>query len=93
MGAAAVRSNSSHGLVVFQFESYCLMAPPSRRGRRADQTNATLPQNRRGGGGQTTVSDLPGCALLKVARHSLCRAQPPLLEGGVDRTIILKLNN
>src|SRR5688572_1441262 len=30
-------------------------APPARRGRCADQANATLPLNRRAGGGQTPV--------------------------------------
>jgi hypothetical protein len=53
--------------------------------RRSNEWIATS-SNRRGRGGQTLVSlwevfDLPRCALFKVAIHSSCRAQRPLLEG------------
>ena len=63
------------------------MTPPGRRGRRDDQIDATLPHEIGAAGevrhSTSQDSDLPGCAVAKVARHFINTAQPPLLPGGV----------
>jgi hypothetical protein len=60
--------------------------PSLKEGRRADQTNATLPYEIGAAGRSDSVplkdSDLPGYAVAKVARHLISTAQPPLLQGG-----------
>jgi hypothetical protein len=56
-----------------------LYAPPSRRGGRADQANVTLPKFGAAGEVEALLqqdSDLPRCALTKVACH--------FLEGRID---------
>ena len=59
--------------------------PSLEEGRRADLINAALLLKSARRGGQTLClsgSDLPGCAVVKVARHFTSTAQPPLLQGG-----------
>src|SRR5690242_11935809 len=59
--------------------------PSLKEGRRADQIDATLPCEIGAAGRSDSASqdsDLPGCAVAKVARHFISTAQPPLLQGG-----------
>jgi hypothetical protein len=59
--------------------------PSLEEGSRADQINATLPYEIGAAGRSDSVplsSDLPGCAVAKVARHLISTAQPHLLQGG-----------
>src|ERR1041385_3042967 len=60
--------------------------PSLKEGRRADPINATLPHEI-GAAGRSDVVPLriltsPAVPWLKVARHFVTTAQPPLLQGG-----------
>src|SRR5262245_50323109 len=59
----------------------CLISPPLRRSRRADQGEVTLPKPRHAGGGQTAVRPPPPCRLLEVALHLLDRRGNSSKEG------------
>jgi hypothetical protein len=62
------------------------ISPPSRRGRRADQTNESLPSKIGAAGEVRTLLqrwyDLPGRADLKVALHSIDRPGRPSSKEG-----------
>jgi mono/diheme cytochrome c family protein len=69
----------------FARQNVSLLAPPSRRGRRADQEkrNATLESARPGRSCDTLrpSTDLPGRALIKVALHFLVARRRPSSKG------------
>ena len=67
--------------------------PSLKEGRRADQIDATLPCEIGAAGRSDSASqdsDLPGCAVAKVARHFISTAQPPLLQGGEITSIPIR---
>ena len=60
------------------------ISPPSRRGRRADLTDVTLPQEIGAAGGRTLVC-ASGLTSLEAARCRACASRPaaPISEGSV----------
>jgi hypothetical protein len=59
------------------------ISPPSRRGGRADQTNATLPQVIGAAGEVRQLFDLPRRAEVKVTWHLLDRRADPSSKEGI----------
>jgi len=70
------------------------ISPSLKEGRRADPINATLPHEI-GAAGRSEAVPLriltsPAVPWLKVARHFVTTAQPPLLQGGEITSIPIR---